>query len=212
MQYGTTPFDAYLPSPPAGTVVLFDATPKSEAEWLLHQIVANHNTIQFHGRVAEPELAQQLTHAEYNHSVILDNSPDWQSSVTTHDEYSQTELETAVETPVWVVDGLTRLLADASRSTITSRVTELARAAADSGGYVFIYAPILSTESSDRRIPQQISHQADVIADVRLRRRESSTNQEFYVSRATYAAPMRTHRRLRYEDETVTVDTTRDIS
>lgn len=211
MQYGTTPFDAYLPSPPAGTVVLFDATPKSEAEWLLHQIVATHNTVQFHGRVAEPELAEELTHAEYNQSAILDNT-DWQSSITTHEEYSQTELDPAVESPVWVVDGLTRLLADASQSTITSRVTGLSRAAADTGGYVFIYAPILSTESSDRRIPQQISHRADVIADVRLRRRESSTNQEFYVSRATYAAPMRTHRRLRYEDDTVAVDTTRDIS
>lgn len=225
MTYGTTPLDAYLPAPPAGTIVLLDAAAESEGEWLLHEVVAAHDTVQIHGRTADAELAEEITRAEYDRSVILDDTGEWESSVTTRTQYlsdqpdtqTQTETETAIDADpetdpdVWVIDGLTRLTAEAGPP-LTPVMTELSHAAATADGYVFVYAPTLSVGPGNRPIPHQITQRADVIADVQVSKTTSSTNQEFYISQATYAPPMRTHRRLRFDDNRADVDTTRDIS
>lgn len=223
MTYGTTPLDAYLPAPPAGTIVLLDAAAESEGEWLLHEVVAAHDTVHIHGRTADAELAEEITRAEYDRSVILDDTGEWESGVTTRTEYLSDQPDTQTETDpasvpipatdpdVWVIDGLTRLTAE-NGPPLAPVMAELSHAAATADGYVFVYAPTLSVGPGSRPIPHQITQRADVIADVQVSKTTSSTNQEFYISQATYAPPMRTHRRLRFDDNTVNVDTTRDIS
>lgn len=211
-QFGTDPLDAYLPTPPAGTVVLFDATPESEAEWILHEIVDSHETVQIHGRTTDAERAGQITHTEYEQSVILDDTGEWESRITTRSEYLQEQTDPPTEPTVWIIDGVMRIRDECDGPEIGLVIDKLRDAAHHADGYVFIYAPTLSLHDESQAIPHQIVQQSDVIADVRLNRGANATDQEFYISQATYAPPMRAHRRLRFENNTVGIDTTRDIS